>query len=191
MAATGSRVLISGPAGVGKEVAARLLHNWSPRAKGPFVVVTAARMTPERVEEELFGVEEGGELVRPGLLEQAHGGTLFLDEIADMPLSTQGKILRVLTDQSFTRVGGQRIVKVDMRVVSSTARNLPEEIAAGRFREDLYYRLNVVPVHLPALADRREDIPEIVAHFSARYAADQRVPTPAISTDALGRAAGL
>jgi two-component system nitrogen regulation response regulator NtrX len=185
VAVTGSRVLISGPAGVGKEVAARLLHNWSPRAAGPFIVVTAARMTPERVEAELFGVEEGGELARPGLLEQAHGGTLFLDEIADMPMSTQAKILRVLTDQSFTRVGGQRTVKVDMRVVSSTARNLADEIAAGRFREDLYYRLNVVPVHLPALSERREDIPELVAHFAARYAADRRVSTPDVSDDAL------
>ena len=185
VAATGSRVLISGPAGVGKEVAARLLHAWSPRNKGPFVVVTAARMTPERVEEELFGVVEGGEFSRPGLLEQAHGGTLFLDEIADMPISTQGKILRVLTDQSFTRVGGQRTVRVDMRVVSSTARNLPDEIEAGRFREDLYYRLNVVPVHLPALSERREDIPELVNHFSARYAADQRVATPIVSVDAM------
>jgi two-component system nitrogen regulation response regulator NtrX len=185
VAGTGSRVLISGPAGVGKEVAARLLHNWSPRANAPFVVVTAARMTPERVEEELFGVEEGGELARPGLLERAHGGTLFLDEIADMPLSTQGKILRVLTDQSFTRVGGQRTVKVDMRVVSSTARNLAEEIAAGRFREDLYYRLNVVPVHLPALSERREDVPALVRHFAARYGADQRVDAPDISDDAM------
>ncbi|MGQ0558898.1 MAG: nitrogen assimilation response regulator NtrX [Sphingosinicella sp.] len=185
VAATGSRVLISGPAGVGKEVAARLLHSWSPRERGPFVAVTAARMTPERVEEELFGVEESGQLTRPGLLEQAHGGTLFLDEIADMPLSTQGKILRVLTDQSFTRVGGQRTVKVDMRVVSSTARNLNEEIAAGRLREDLYYRLNVVPVHLPALAERREDIPELVVHFVARYAAERRVPTPEISGEAM------
>ncbi len=185
VAATGSRVLISGPAGVGKEVAARLLHNWSPRAKGPFIVVTAARMTPERVEEELFGAEEGSEVARPGLLEQAHGGTLFLDEIADMPLSTQGKILRVLTDQSFTRVGGQRTVRVDMRVVSSTSRILSEEIAAGRFREDLYYRLNVVPVHLPALAERREDMPSLVRHFAARYAADQRVATPEISDDAM------
>lgn len=185
VAATGSRVLISGPAGVGKEVAARLLHNWSPRANAPFIVVTAARMTPERVEEELFGVEEGGELARPGLLEQAHGGTLFLDEIADMPLSTQGKILRVLTDQSFGRVGGQRTVKVDMRVVSSTSRNLAEEIAAGRFREDLYYRLNVVPVHLPALSERREDVPALVRHFAARYAAEQRVDAPEISDDAM------
>jgi two-component system nitrogen regulation response regulator NtrX len=185
VAATGSRVLISGPAGVGKEVAARLLHNWSARADGPFIVVTAARMTPERVEEELFGAEEAGELARPGLLEQAHGGTLFLDEIADMPLSTQGKILRVLTDQSFTRVGGQRTVKVDMRVVSSTARTLSEEIAGGRFREDLFYRLNVVPVHLPALAERREDIPELVSHFAARYAAEQRLATPNFSSDAI------
>jgi two-component system nitrogen regulation response regulator NtrX len=185
VAATGSRVLISGPAGVGKEVAARLLHDWSPRANAPFIVVSAARMTPERVEEELFGVEEGGELARPGLLEQAHGGTLFLDEIADMPMPAQAKILRVLTDQSFTRVGGQRVVKVDMRVVSSTARQLSEEIAEGRFREDLFYRLNVVPVHLPALAERREDVPALVTHFTARYAAEQRLPTPEVSPDAV------
>ncbi|HWH22189.1 MAG TPA: sigma-54 dependent transcriptional regulator [Allosphingosinicella sp.] len=185
VAATGSRVLITGPAGVGKEVAARLLHSWSPRANAPFVVVSAARMTPERIEEELFGVEEGGELSRPGLLEQAHGGTLFLDEIADMPISAQGKILRVLTDQSFTRVGGQRVVKVDMRVVSSTSKTLSQEIAEGRFREDLFYRLNVVPVHLPALSERREDIPELVGHFAARYASEQRAPTPSVSDDAI------
>ncbi len=185
VAATGSRVLITGPAGVGKEVAARLLHDWSPRVKAPFIVVSAARMTPERVEEELFGVEEGGELARPGLLEQAHGGTLFLDEIADMPIPAQAKILRVLTDQSFSRVGGQRVVKVDMRVVSSTARNLSQEIAEGRFREDLFYRLNVVPVHLPALSDRREDIPELAAHFAARFAAEQRLAPPNFSDDAI------
>lgn len=185
VAATGSRVLITGPAGVGKEVAARLLHIWSARTEAPFVVVSAARMTPERVEEELFGVEEGGELARPGLLEQAHGGTLFLDEIADMPVTTQAKILRVLTDQSFARVGGQRTVKVDVRVVSATARHLPDEIAAGRFREDLYYRLNVVPVHLPPLAERREDIPALVDHFVARYAAERRVPNPDVADDAM------
>src|SRR4051812_22923326 len=159
VAGTGSRVLIAGPAGAGKEVAARLLHNWSTRVRAPFVVVSAARMTPDRVEEELFGAEEGNELIRPGLLEQAHGGTLFLDEIADMPMSAQAKILRVLTDQSFVRVGGARTVKVDVRVVSATARDLTAEIAAGRFREDLYYRLNVVPVMLPPLEQRREDIP--------------------------------
>lgn len=185
VAATGSRVLVTGAAGVGKEVAARLLHGWSNRSAAPFVIVSAARMTPERVEEELFGVEEGGDLVRPGLLEQAHGGTLFLDEIADMPVATQARILRVLTDQSFTRVGGQRVVKVDVRVVSATARDLMEEIAAGRFREDLYYRLNVVPVAIPSLVDRREDIPALVEHFVAHYAAERRVPTPEVAPDAM------
>jgi two-component system nitrogen regulation response regulator NtrX len=185
VASTGSRVLISGAAGVGKEVAARLLHGWSNRTAAPFVIVSAARMTPERVEEELFGVEEAGDLVRPGLLEQAHGGTLFLDEIADMPIATQARILRVLTDQSFTRVGGQRVVKVDVRVVSATARDLTEEIAQGRFREDLYYRLNVVPVLIPSLAERREDIPPLVAHFVAHYANERRVPTPEVAPDAM------
>ncbi|CAN5241453.1 sigma-54 dependent transcriptional regulator [soil metagenome] len=185
VASTGSRVLIMGAAGVGKEVAARLLHGWSQRVDAPFVIVSAARMTPERVEEELFGVEEGGDLVRPGLLEQAHGGTLFLDEIADMPIATQGRILRVLTDQSFTRVGGQRVVRVDVRVVSATARDLTHEIAEGRFREDLYYRLNVVPVTIPCLTDRREDIPALVTHFMAHYANDRRVPTPEIAPDAM------
>ncbi|HIV77744.1 MAG TPA: sigma-54 dependent transcriptional regulator [Candidatus Sphingomonas excrementigallinarum] len=185
VAATGSRVLIMGAAGVGKEVAARLLHGWSNRADAPFVVVSAARMTPERVEEELFGVEEGGDLVRTGLLEQAHGGTLFLDEIADMPIATQARILRVLTDQSFTRVGGTRVVKVDVRVVSATARDLTQEIAEGRFREDLYYRLNVVPVTIPSLAERREDIPPLVEHFMAHYAGERRVRTPEIAPDAM------
>lgn len=185
VASTGSRVLISGGPGVGKEVAARLLHSWSQRANAPFVIVSAARMTPERVEEELFGVEEGGDLVRPGLLEQAHGGTLFLDEIADMPVATQARILRVLTDQSFNRVGGTRIVKVDVRVVSATARDLMVEIGEGRFREDLYYRLNVVPVVIPPLTDRREDIPPLVEHYVARYAADRRVPTPEVAADAM------
>ena len=185
VAGTGSRVLIAGPAGSGKEVAARLLHNWSPRVKAPFVVVSAARMTPDRVEEELFGAEEGNELVKPGLLEQAHGGTLFLDEIADMPMSAQAKILRVLTDQSFVRVGGTRTVKVDVRVVSATARDLTAEITAGRFREDLYYRLNVVPVVLPPLEQRREDVPMLADHFAARYAAERRVATPEISSEAI------
>jgi two-component system nitrogen regulation response regulator NtrX len=185
VASTGSRVLVMGGAGVGKEVAARLLHGWSQRANAPFVIVSAARMTPERVEEELFGVEEGGDLVRSGLLEQAHGGTLFLDEIADMPIATQARILRVLTDQSFTRIGGQRVVKVDVRVVSATARDLTHEIAEGRFREDLYYRLNVVPVLIPGLAERREDIPALVLHFVAHYASERRVPTPEIAPDAM------
>lgn len=185
VAATGSRVLVTGPAGVGKEVAARLLHGWSQRTGAPFTIVSAARMTPERVEEELFGLEEAGDLVRPGLLEQAHGGTLFLDEIADMPIATQARILRVLTDQSFTRIGGARVVKVDVRVVSATARDLTAEIAAGRFREDLYYRLNVVPVAVPSLAERRDDIPALVQHFTAHYASERRVPTPEIAPDAM------
>lgn len=185
VASTGSRVLIMGGAGVGKEVAARLLHGWSQRAGAPFVVVSAARMSPERMEEELFGIEEGEGIIRPGLLEQAHGGTLFLDEIADMPMATQAKILRVLTDQSFTRVGGQRVVRVDVRVVSATARDLTQEIAEGRFREDLYYRLNVVPVRIPGLAERREDIPALVAHFVAHYASERRVPTPEVAADAM------
>ena len=177
-------MLISGPPGVGKEIAARMIHQWSPRAKAPFIVLSAAMMSPERVEEELFGTEAEGSM-RPGLLEHAHGGTLFLDEIADMPLTTQAKILRVLTDQSYTRVGGQRPVKVDVRVLSATSRNLQEEIAAGRFREDLFYRLNVVPVKLPPLRERREDIPELVSHFLARFAAERRMPAPNISEEAM------
>src|SRR5512141_3000374 len=184
VAATGSRVLISGPAGVGKEIAARMIHQWSPRAKAPFIVLSAAMMSPERVEEELFGAESDG-VVRPGLLEHAHGGTLFLDEIADMPPTTQGKILRVLTDQSYHRVGGQRPVKVDVRVLSATSRNLQDEISAGRFREDLYYRLNVVPVRIPPLRERREDIPELVNHFLARFAAEKRIQTPELSKEAM------
>ncbi len=184
VAPTGSRVLITGPAGVGKEVAARTIHQWSTRSGGPFMVVSAAMMTPERVEEELFGVEQE-DVSRPGLLEQAHGGTLFLDEIADMPLTTQGKILRVLTDQSYHRVGGQRPVKVDVRVLSATSRDLQQEIAEGRFREDLYYRLNVVPVRLPPLRERREDIPELANQFLARFAAERRIPAPNLSEEAI------
>ena len=184
VAPTGSRVMITGPAGVGKELAARMIHAWSPCANAPFIVVSAAMMSPDRVEEELFGAEHDG-IARPGLLEQAHGGTLFLDEIADMPLTTQGKILRVLTDQSYNRIGGQRPVKVDVRVLSATSRNLADEIAAGRFREDLFYRLNVVPVKLPSLQERREDIPELVGHFMARYAGERRMAVPEMSKDAL------
>jgi two-component system nitrogen regulation response regulator NtrX len=184
VAPTGSRVLISGPPGVGKEIAARMIHQWSPRAEAPFIVLSAAMMSPERVEEELFGSEAEG-VVRPGLLEHAHGGTIFLDEIADMPLTTQGKILRVLTDQSYNRIGGQRPVKVDVRVLSATSRNLQDEIAAGRFREDLFYRLNVVPVRLPPLRERREDIPELVNHFLARFATERRMAAPAISDEAI------
>lgn len=182
---TGSRMLITGPAGVGKEVAARLLHSWSPRAESAFVSVSAARLSPERFDEELFGIEQNGRLVQAGMLEKAHGGTLFLDEVADMPWTTQGKILRVLTDQSFVRVGGDRQIRVDVRFVSATARDLATEIAEGRFREDLFYRLNVVPVEIPPLASRREDIPDLAIHYAARFASEHRIAPPVISDDAM------
>ena len=185
VANTGSRLLITGPAGVGKEVAARLLHSWSPRASHAFVSVNSARITPERFEQELFGEEADGSLVRPGLLEMADGGTLYLDEVADMPLSTQARILRVLTEQAFVRVGGHRQIRVDVRVVSSTSRNLEREIAERRFREDLFYRLNVVPVTVPALSERREDVPGLVNQFFARYANEQGVPPPTVSPEAM------
>ena len=185
VASTGSRLLISGPAGAGKEVAARLLHSWSTRAQAAFVTVNSARITPERFEQELFGEEQDGRLVRAGLLEMADGGTLFFDEIADMPLSTQARILRVLTEQAFVRVGGHRQIRVDVRVVSSTVRDLLPEIAANRFREDLFYRLNVVPVSIPALAVRREDIPPLVDHYFARFAADQGIAPPTVSAEAM------
>jgi two-component system, NtrC family, nitrogen regulation response regulator NtrX len=185
VANTGSRVMITGPAGAGKEVAARLLHSWSPRADKAFVTVNSARITPERFEQELFGEEVDGKLVREGLLETADGGTLYLDEVADMPASTQARILRVLTDQSFVRAGGNRQIGVDVRVVSSTSRNLEREIEEKRFREDLFYRLNVVPVAIPPLAERRDDIPPLAEHFFTRYANEQGVPAPEIAAEAL------
>lgn len=185
VANTGSRLLITGPAGSGKEVAARLLHAWSPRASQAFVSVNSARITPERFEQELFGEEAEGSLVRAGLLEMADGGTLYLDEVADMPLPTQARILRVLTDQAFVRVGGTRQIRVDVRVVSSTSRDLEKEIAERRFREDLFYRLNVVPVGIPALRDRRDDIPALVEHFFARYGNEQGVAPPDVSPEAM------
>jgi two-component system, NtrC family, nitrogen regulation response regulator NtrX len=185
VANTGSRLLIAGPPGVGKEVAARLLHSWSARADSPFISVSAARLSPERFEQELFGTEQNGQLVQAGMLERAHGGTLFLDEIADMPFTTQGKILRVLTDQSFVRVGGDRQIRVDVRFVSATARDLSVAIAEGKFREDLYYRLNVVPIEIPPLTSRREDIPELALHYLARFAAEHRIAPPQFSEEAI------
>lgn len=185
VANTGSRLLITGPAGSGKEVAARLLHAWSPRAGNAFVSVNSARITPERFEQELFGEEADGTLIRSGLLESADGGTLYFDEVADMPLSTQARILRVLTDQAFVRVGGTRQIRVDVRVVSSTSRDLEKEIAERRFREDLFYRLNVVPISIPALRERRDDIPALVDHFFARYANEQGVSPPPVSGEAM------
>lgn len=185
VASTGSRVLISGPAGAGKEVAARLLHSWSPRADNAFVIVNSARITPERFEQELFGEEAHGKLVRPGLLEMADGGTLYLDEVADMPLSTQARILRVLTEQSFVRVGGNRQIGVDVRVVSSTSRDLEAEMEEKRFREDLFYRLNVVPVSIPSLSERRDDIPALAEHFFTRHANEQGIVPPEVSEEAM------
>lgn len=185
VAGTGSRVLITGPGGSGKEVAARLLHAWSNRADKPFVTVNSARITPERFEHELFGEEQDGRLLRAGLLEMADGGTLYLDEVADMPLSTQARILRVLTEQSFVRVGGTRQIAVDVRVVSSSARDLSKEMEEKRFREDLFYRLNVVPVAIPSLAERRADIPALAEHFFTRDASEQGLPAPRISDEAM------
>ncbi|WP_439814474.1 nitrogen assimilation response regulator NtrX [Zavarzinia sp. CC-PAN008] len=188
VAPTGSRVMIMGPAGSGKEVVARLLHARSRRREGPFIVVNAATMAPERMELELFGQEEapGGEGGRRvGLFEQAHGGTLFIDEVADMPLETQAKILRVLVDQTFERLGGRTKVEVDVRVVSASSRDLRAEIGAGRFREDLYHRLGVVPIRVPALSERREDIPLLVKHFMQRLAAATGLPQRLIGEDAM------
>lgn len=164
IAPTNSRVLITGPAGSGKEAAARYIHKNSARAKMPFIALNCASLTPENLEEKLFGREDRGQTM-PGVLERANGGTLLLDEVADLPLETQGKILRVLQEQFFTRLGGQMPVKVDVRVMASTAQDLEEKIAAGGFREDLYYRLNVVPVLVPRLQDRRADIPALVSYF--------------------------
>ncbi|HET7887769.1 MAG TPA: sigma-54 dependent transcriptional regulator, partial [Bradyrhizobium sp.] len=181
-----SRILIVGPSGAGKELAARTLHNMSSRAEGPFVVINAAAITPERMEIELFGVEPNGEHARKtGALEEAHGGTLFIDEIGDMPRETQNKILRVLVEQTFQRQGGTAKVSVDVRIISSTARNLEEEIAAGHFREDLYHRLSVVPIRVPPLSERREDIPELIDYFMDQISAATGLPKRQIGQDAM------
>jgi two-component system nitrogen regulation response regulator NtrX len=181
-----SRIMIVGPSGGGKELAARTLHAMSARAEGPFVVINAAAITPERMEVELFGIENTDDQGRKaGALEEAHGGTLFIDEVADMPRETQNKILRVLVDQTFQRVGGTTKVSVDVRIVSSTARNLETEIAEGRFREDLYHRLSVVPIRVPPLSERREDIPELITHFMEQISATTGLPKRQIGEDAM------
>lgn len=186
VAPTGSRVLITGPAGSGKEIVARLLHERSGRANNRFVAVNAATVTPDRMEVELFGIETGPNGQRKtGLFEQAHGGTLYLDEISEMPLETQSKILRVLVEQRFERVGGGSTVQADVRIVSSSSRNLNDEIKAGRLREDLYHRLNVVPIRVPSLAERREDIPELVRYFMQNLARAAGLPIRQIGDDAV------
>jgi two-component system nitrogen regulation response regulator NtrX len=189
VAPTGSRVMIFGPAGSGKEVVARMIHTRSRRSSGPFVVMNCATLNPSRFEEELFGLEAGADPLtqprRAGVLERAHGGTLLLDEVSDMPLETQGKIVRALQDQTFERVGGSSRVKVDVRVLSATNRDLQVEIAAGRFREDLYYRLAVVPMRVPALRERREDVPMLAQHFIERSAETSGIPVRLLSADTL------
>jgi two-component system nitrogen regulation response regulator NtrX len=188
VAPTNSRILIVGPSGSGKELAARTIHGHSARANGPFVVINAAAITPDYMEVELFGVEGGsnGSTSRKvGALEEAHGGTLFIDEIADMPRETQNKILRVLVDQTFQRVGGNTKVTVDVRIVSSTSRNIEADIAAGKFREDLYHRLSVVPIKVPALSERREDIPGLVEYFMGQISQTTGLPKRNVGADAL------
>jgi two-component system nitrogen regulation response regulator NtrX len=182
-----SRIMIVGPSGGGKELAARTLHTMSSRAEGPFVVINAAAIVPERMEVELFGIEQsnGEQQRKAGALEEAHGGTLFIDEVADMPRETQNKILRVLVDQTFQRVGGGGKVSVDVRIISSTTRNLEVEIAEGRFREDLYHRLSVVPIRVPPLSDRREDIPELVEFFMEQISNATGLPRRKIGEDAM------
>ncbi len=187
VAPTNSRVLIVGPPGAGKELTARAIHGQSARAEGPFVVINAAAMTPERMEVEMFGVEptnSAGER-KVGALEEAHGGTLFIDEIADMPRETQNKILRVLVDQTFQRVGGSNKVTVDVRIISSTGRNIEAEIAAGRFRDDLYHRMSVVPIRVPPLAERREDIADLVSYFMDQISQSSGLSKRIIGEDAL------
>ncbi len=185
---TNSRVLITGPAGSGKEVAARIIHNRSRRADGPFVVLNCAAMHPDRMEVELFGTETGDSpdaARKIGTFEQAHGGTLLLDEVADMPLETQGKIVRVLQEQTFERVGGNHKVEVDVRVIATSNRDLQAEISAGHFREDLFYRLNVVPIRLSALRDRKDDIPDLARHFMQMAAQAAGVQPRPLGEDAL------
>lgn len=186
VAPANSRVLIAGPPGSGKELVARQIHESSPRARCEFVAISAAGMTPERLDVELFGEEGGdGRAHKVGVFERAHGGTLYLDEVADMPRESQSRILRVLVEQRFRRVGGDHDVQVDVRVVSSTSRDLKTEIVEGRFREDLFHRLNVVPVRVPPLAERREDIGELIEHFVEAICQAQGLQRRRIAEDAV------
>ncbi|MBL0317849.1 MAG: sigma-54-dependent Fis family transcriptional regulator [Alphaproteobacteria bacterium] len=188
VAPTKSRVLITGPAGCGKEVVARMIHAKSIRANSPFITVNAASISSENFEEELFGTEESGHFGNPrkvGLVEKAHGGTLYLDEIADLSLATQGKILRILQEQTFNRIGSGRSVEVDVRIISASSENLLAAIQDGRLREDLYYRLNVVPIQVPSLTERRDDIPVLCEYFLKRASQTTGLPERDVSMDAL------
>ncbi|MCX7329587.1 MAG: sigma-54 dependent transcriptional regulator [Hyphomicrobiales bacterium] len=186
VAPTNARVMITGDPGTGKELAARTLHALSSRASGPFVVINSATITPESMEEELFGIEAvEGRLRRVGALEEAHSGTLYLDEVSDMPKETQGRILRVLIDQNFQRVGGTTRVHVDVRIVSSTCKDIVGEIAAGRFREELFHRLNVVPIRVPSLSERREDVPDLIDFFMEQLSVASGLPRRSIAGDAM------
>jgi two-component system nitrogen regulation response regulator NtrX len=181
-----SRILISGAAGSGKELTARAIHAASNRSTGPFVVINSATITPDSMEMELFGTEGAdGRTRKIGALEEAHGGTLYLDEVADMPKETQGKILRVLVDQNFQRVGGATRVHVDVRIISSTSRDLQSLIAEGTFREDLFHRLSVVPIRVPSLSERREDISELVSYFMDQISTTTGLPRRKIGEDAM------
>lgn len=186
IAQSNSRVMISGPSGSGKELVARLLHDRSPRAPGPFVAINAASIAPERMESELFGEEApDGRAQKIGVFEQAHQGTLLLDEVGDMPIETQSKILRVLVEQRFRRLAGSADVQVNVRVISSTSRDLRPDIERTRFREDLFHRLNVVPLRVPSLAERREDIPELADYFVRRLTDGSGLPARILAADAM------
>ncbi len=186
VALTNGRVMLSGPSGAGKEIAARFVHAQSGRATKPFVTVNSASIEPERMEQVLFGSEDKNG-VQPGLFEQAHGGVLFFDEVADMPLGTQSRILRVLVDPQFQRVGGTDTVRVDVRVISASNRNLEKEIKRGKFREELFHRLNVVPILVPSLMDRRDDIPALCAFFTSELNLSQGLPLRSLSDEALAK----
>ncbi|MEL6411021.1 MAG: sigma-54 dependent transcriptional regulator [Pseudomonadota bacterium] len=178
------RVMLSGPGGSGKELAARYIHDNSLRADGPFVCAACATIEPDRMEEVLFGRETEDGVITPGLLEEANGGVIYFDEVADLPLGTQSKILRVLVDQTFLRVGGNEKVQVDLRVISSTSRDLEGEIAAERFRSELYHRLNVVPIEVPSLEERREDVPVLADYFTEVLHKDQGLALRKLSSEA-------